>query len=261
MERATQKRAIRVREVPAVTRALSILSALAVNREPLGVTHIARLVDVVPSTCLHILRVLAKEGVVALDPATKKYALGPGLLAFAGDYVKGNAFIREAQPRLDGLAWKWNVTATAVELSDESHFIVTNTASVAHGFTLQIRVGSRFPAFISAPGKCLAAFGSWPDDKLTADFAKLRWQAPPTLESWLKDIEKVRRDGYAIDVGNHIRGITTVAAPVFDADNSVCQCVAASTLREQLPPAKRDALCADVLKVAAMLQQELSLNK
>ena len=253
----TPKREIRVREVPAVTRAIAILSTLAVSREPLGVTRIGQHVGVIPSTCLHILRALAKEGAVTFDPATKKYALGPGLLAFGAAYVKGNAFVREVQSHLDSLAWQWNVAATAVKLSDDSHFIVTNTASMPHGFSLNVSVGSRFPALISAPGKCLAAFGAWSDDTLAAEFAKLKWQAPPTLEAWFKDVEKARRDGFAIDVGNHIRGITTIAAPVFDDDKAVTQCVAASTLREQLPAAKRDAICADVVKLAAKLQREL----
>src|SRR5262249_50702680 len=50
-----------VRSVPAVTRAVAILRLLGASEEPLGVNAIARALELVPSTCLHILRVLAGE--------------------------------------------------------------------------------------------------------------------------------------------------------------------------------------------------------
>src|SRR5262245_50759090 len=73
----------RVRQVPAVTRAVAILRHLGRSGEPLGVHAIARAVGIVPSTCLHILRALAAEEFVAVDPETKRYRVGAGLLSIA----------------------------------------------------------------------------------------------------------------------------------------------------------------------------------
>src|SRR6185312_13270609 len=47
----------RVRPVPAVTRAVAILRLLGLSEEALGVHAIARALTLIPSTCLHILRV------------------------------------------------------------------------------------------------------------------------------------------------------------------------------------------------------------
>ena len=66
----------RVRQVPAVTRAVAILRLLGRSDEPLGVHAIARALALIPSTCLHILRVLVAEGLVAFDPGTKRYRVG-----------------------------------------------------------------------------------------------------------------------------------------------------------------------------------------
>ena len=47
-----------VKRVPAVRRAASILWELADGSTPMNLSQISRAVDVIPSTCLHILRCL-----------------------------------------------------------------------------------------------------------------------------------------------------------------------------------------------------------
>ena len=61
----TAKKEVRFREVPAVRKAVSILRLLSRTSEPMGVNAISKELDLVPSTCLHILRVLVAEGLVA----------------------------------------------------------------------------------------------------------------------------------------------------------------------------------------------------
>ena len=61
----------RVRPVPAVSRALAILRLLAANAEPMTLKTISDELDLVTSTCLHILRVLVEEGMVKVEPGTK----------------------------------------------------------------------------------------------------------------------------------------------------------------------------------------------
>ena len=72
-------------QAPAVARAIGVLKLLARERQPMGVNAIARGLDVVPSSCLHILRALAEDGLVQVDPRSKQYSLGLGLLT--NDFV------------------------------------------------------------------------------------------------------------------------------------------------------------------------------
>ncbi|MBM0204693.1 helix-turn-helix domain-containing protein [Micromonospora sp. STR1s_5] len=82
----------RERAVPAVTRAASILRVLARSEAPLGVQAIARELKLVPSTCLHILRALVAEELVAFDPDTKRYRLDVGILSLARHLLKKGGF-------------------------------------------------------------------------------------------------------------------------------------------------------------------------
>src|SRR5690606_34190621 len=82
----------RIRAVPAVTRAVAILRLLDRADAPMGVNAIARELDLVPSTCLHILRALTEEELVAVDPATKRYTLEAGIVSLARRALRRDSF-------------------------------------------------------------------------------------------------------------------------------------------------------------------------
>ena len=169
-----------IRQVPAVTRAAAILRLLSRSEGPLGVHAIARALGLVPSTCLHILRALAAEELVAFDPSTKRYGLASGVVALARGMLRHDAFSNLVQPVLDGLATRHGATAIGVEAASLDHIVVVAISRPGHALRLQVDVGSRYPALISATGRCIAAFGGhgWP--ALERRFAALRWQNPPT---------------------------------------------------------------------------------
>jgi DNA-binding IclR family transcriptional regulator len=204
-----------LRQVPAVTRAAAILRLLARSEAPLGVQPIARALGLVPSTCLHILRALVAEELVSFDPATKRYALASGVLALARAMLRHDAFGNLAQRVLDGLAERHGATAIGVEAASLDHIVVVAISRPGGALRLQVDVGSRYPALISATGRCIAAFGGHPVASLESRFAKLRWDNPPTLAEWRTDIAATRAAGYAVDEGHYITGVTVIAAPVM----------------------------------------------
>jgi DNA-binding IclR family transcriptional regulator len=93
--------------------------------------------------------------------------------------------------------------------------IVTIAAAQGAGFQLNVQVGSRFPALISATGRCIAAWGNYSPAELEPRFAKLRWEEPPSFAEWQAQVAETREQGFGIDEGNYIAGVTLVAAPVW----------------------------------------------
>ena len=72
-----------------------------------------------------------------------------------------------------------------------------------------VDVGNRFPALISATGRCVAAFSGQPQKEIEKRFRLLRWHNAPTYEAWRKEVDQVRRQGFSIDRGNYIDGVTS----------------------------------------------------
>jgi DNA-binding IclR family transcriptional regulator len=208
------RRASRVRRVPAVTRAVAILRLLGKAPAPLGVNAIAEALGLVPSTCLHILRVLVAEEFAAFDPATKKYALSAGLLTITRGLLREDSFADLVQHDLDGLSERYGVTAIAVEAIGLAHTVVVAISRPAQAMRLRVDIGSRYPALISATGRCVAAFGqhSWPE--IERRFRALRWDRPPEWPAWRREVAAARSLGYAVDDGHYVEGVTIIAAPV-----------------------------------------------
>lgn len=212
----TEAPVVATHQAPAVTRAIGVLKLLASEREGLGVNAIARQLGLVPSSCLHILRALAEDGLVKVDPRTKQYSLGLGLLTLAHDMLGRNHFATLVQPELERLANAYGATATAVEVDGRERMVVVAVAQAPTFLQIQVGVGSRFPAYISATGRCVAARSGLATAQLRQRFAALKWQSPPAFEQWLREIAAARRNGYAVDPGNYITGFTVAAALVDD---------------------------------------------
>jgi DNA-binding IclR family transcriptional regulator len=223
-----------IRAVPAVTRAAAILRLLGRTRAPLSAKAIAQALDLVPSTALHILRALVAEELVKVDPLSKQYSLGAGLLSLARTALQGNDFPTLVQPHLDELSRRYGVTAIGLELPNLQHMIVVALSRAQSPMRIHVDVGSRFPALISATGRCVAAFTDHPEAEIEKRFRALRWTKTPSWEAWRREVETVRRQGYSIDRGDYIAGVTIVSVPVSDMRGPISRSLASVGITGQL---------------------------
>jgi len=239
----------RVRPVPAVTRSIAILRLLGRSPEPLGVKAIAQALGLVTSTALHILRVLVQEELVKVDPVTKRYSLGVGMLPLARNVIERNSFASVVQPVLDRLSAKWGVTAIGVQITGLDHMVVLALSRSQGAFS--------FPALISATGRLVAAFGDHSPSEVEKRFKALRWQSAPSLEAWKKEVESVKRKGFSVDRGNYISGVTVVAVPVLDPRGRVVHALVGAGVADQLDNGRAVALANDMRAQAERISELL----
>jgi DNA-binding IclR family transcriptional regulator len=247
----------RVRAVPAVTRAIAILRLLGRQSGAMTLKTISQELDMVTSTCLHILRVLVDEGLVKVEPGAKRYSLGVGMLSLARSVIDSSPFPALVQPVLDKLSQAWNVTAIGVEVSGLDQLVVLALSRSNAPFRLHIDVGSRFPALTSATGRLVAAYTQLSDAELARQFKAARWDQPPDLDAWRKEVETVRRKGFSLDRGNYISGILVIAVPVFAAPGRLTHALVAAGVADQLGGSKSQALARDLQAEAQALSQLL----
>jgi DNA-binding IclR family transcriptional regulator len=253
----TLARAVKDSKAPAISRAAAVLRLLGKSDAPLGLQPIARELGLVPSTCLYVLRALVAEELVSLDPDTKRYALEAGILTLARQWLRRNPFNDLAQPALDRLAQRFDLTMLGVQIVGLDHMVVVALSRSGQSFQLSTEIGSRFPALISATGRCLAAFGEVPEDEMEARFKALRWDDPPTFAAWREQVAEVRARGFAVDPGNYIAGVTVVAAPVWKTRAKLSHALVAigigSALRGDGLPALQQALVAEARALSSKL--------
>jgi DNA-binding IclR family transcriptional regulator len=248
----------RVRAVPAVTRAIGILRLLARSRAPLPLKTIAEQLDLVPSTALHILRALVAEGMLQVDPATKRYRLGVDVLTLARAVLEYSDFPNLVRPKLDDLSRRHEVTAMAAEAPNLNHMVVVALAAAPGPVRVHVDIGSRFPALITATGRCVAAFSDYPWEEIERRFKRLHWENGPSLADWTKEVETTRRQGFNIDRRSYIAGLTLVAVPVLNARGVITHTLASVGLTSQLTKEKALKLALDMREAAQELSAQMA---
>ena len=242
--------AVKESKAPAISRAAAVLRLLGKSDTPLALQAIARALGLVPSTCLYVLRALVAEELVSFDPDTKRYALEAGVLTLARQWLRRNQFADLAQPVLDRVASAFAVTALGVQIVGLDHIIAVAVSRAGDDIQLSTQVGSRFPALISATGRCIAAFADYGETELEARFRTLRWAEPPSFATWRAQVDQTRAQGFGIDEGNYISGVTVLAAPVWKGSGNPSHALVAIGIGSAL---KRQALIAlgEALRSAA----------
>lgn len=243
--------------VPAVSRAVAILRLLGRSREPLGVQAIARALNIIPSTALHILRTLVTEELVSVDALSKLYSLNAGVLMLARQWLDQDRFAAVAQPALDRIAREQGVTAIGVQVVGLEHMIVVAMARSETMIQLHTQIGSRFPALISASGRCIAAFGTYERMELQRRFKTLRWDRAPSLAQWEAQVADTREQGYALDQDHYIAGVTVVAAPVYSIGGRLTHCLVVVGISGQLRDQALARIGRELRESAAALSRQL----
>lgn len=244
----------RIRPVPAVSRAIAILRLLSRNDKSLGVNAISRELHLVPSTCLHILRVLVQEEFLTVNPATRQYRLEAGVLTIAREFLVRDSFRSLIQPGLDSLCDKFGLTVVGMQVTRLSQVAIAVSRS-RHPVRIQVEIGSTSPALIGAAGRCVAAYGGYKRSELVRRFAPLRWYQAPTQKQWLAQVELTRKAGYSVDEGNYFHGLTAVAVPILDERGLISHAVVTVGVSTQIAKIGTAKLAAQMQKEVARLSR------
>ena len=209
--------------VGSVVKAIAILRHLA-GSDPQGVNAIARAIALSPSSCFNILKTLAAEEFVIFDPHSKHYRLGsaPSKLFTGGaDFANWKTWLIE---RLGQIAAHHAVSCGLWEIRGR-HLVLIDAIDSPTSTRIHLSTGQRLPIYLGAMGRCIVAHEHPDRERIGAILAELRWQAPPTIDGYLKDLAAARKNGWAVDDGNYLRGVTTLAAAIADEHGKIGYCV------------------------------------
>lgn len=244
--------------VGALSNGLSVLRYLTATAAPVGVSRIARDLELNPSTCFNLLKTLVHERLVTFDETTKTYAIGLGLVELAKGALEQASYVRMLHPHLREIAIRHAVTATLWQRAGDERVVLVDRADNPAAMRVHLSIGQRLPTYIAALGRCMAAYSGLTSAELRGRFRALRWEDGPSFEEYLADVEDVRKCGYAVDIGHYVRGVTTVSAAVLDAQQSPVMAISAVGFSAQLGKPAIKALGEDLRDRAAEIARALS---
>src|SRR3546814_19506046 len=74
-------------------------------------------------------------------------------------------------------------------------------------------------------GRCIASADQQSKESIARKIRKLRWQNPPTADSYWEDMNLIRRRGWAVDKDHNIGGLPTVAGLVGSRKQAIRVCI------------------------------------
>ncbi|RFU47609.1 IclR family transcriptional regulator [Paraburkholderia sp. DHOC27] len=206
------------------------MEALADAEGPVGVTELARQVDMDKSSVSRMLRTLETAGYVSQDPVSKSYLLGLTLVHLGQKVLRRLNLRNAARGSLEALAMKSGECAhIAVLVGGRALYI--DQATPARGVSIDAPVGTLAPLHCTALGKCLLAFQ--PALAIEALLPSLNLEAftrrtLTDIGSITRDLEQVRERQVSFDDEEFSVGVRCIATPVFKHDGTVAAAIGLS---------------------------------
>ncbi|MBZ5646896.1 MAG: IclR family transcriptional regulator [Acidobacteriia bacterium] len=207
----------------AVERTLEILEAVAHRSGGMSNADISRKLRIPKSSASYILRTLEHRGYLRRDPETGRYRLGVKVLSLSRGALTGLDVREAAQPIMRHLVEHNHLTAHLAILDGDEAVYVEKVD--APGFIkMDTWVGRRMEIHSTSVGKALAAYLD--PEKIGAilksrGMKKLTQRTITSPARFMKELEKVREQGYAVDDEENSSEVRCVAAPIFGVGGQI----------------------------------------
>ena len=236
------------------------------DRESLGIADLARRTGLLPSDIHRIVRSLLAVHYVDQDPETKKYRLGFALVRLGLTAFRGNLLREKARPILAQVSKRLGATIhlTLFECDrlELRHLDQTNgpTAAMLQGHQL----GGVEQLHCTAVGKAILA--SLDQNTLASALQKsglprLTRETITDAATLVRQLEEVRRLGYASDREELRPGICCVGSPIRDHSNAVVGAISASIPASNFFLSEEPHMGAILKAVADDLSTAFSISK
>ena len=220
--------------INSLDRALDILILLYHKKREMGVTEISKELGVYKSTIHRTLYTLENKGFVNQNLDNGKYWLGVKLYAI-GMVVGEKLSIKElVKPYVKELNMEFNEVVNVSILEENSDdcprsIVIHKEYGSNQLQSVNPTVGSSCECYCSSVGKCLMAFNDI--NYKSFNDLQIKKYTETTIENWdemLTVLEKIRKDGYAIDNEELEHGLTCIGAPILDKDNKAIAAISLS---------------------------------
>jgi len=204
--------------VQSVDRALSILETLAEDDEGYRLSDLAVRTGLSASTVHRLLATLESRRFVQFDRAESKWHVGVRSFTVGASFARRRNFSTQAIPYLRKLRDLTRETANLAVVDDEFIIVLTRMESreIMRSLT---QVGGRVAMVTSGVGKAVLA--TYSDEDVGA---VIRHHGMPRLTEksivrpgdLFKELEKIRKQGFALDDEEACMGLRCIAAVVYN---------------------------------------------
>jgi DNA-binding IclR family transcriptional regulator len=248
--------------IRSVSHALDVIEQFFGDADELGVTELSKRLKLHKNNIFRLLATLESRGYIEQNKATENYRLGVRSLRLGQAYVGRMGLLRQARPIMESLVKQCRESAY-VAVSRRGAMVPLDSVDADQPVRLVSQIGESLPLHCTAVGKAHLAFeadaelrGRLPEGlkRLTAQTVTDR----PTLTQQLRAIIEA---GYAVDRGEFIDDVSSIAVPIRDYTGHMVGALAVSGPSYRMPAERIEKEMAPaMLKAGQELSSRLGFN-
>ena len=244
--------------VDAAAKALELLSVFSFREPRLSLAELAKRTGIPRATAFRLLSTLEQSGF--LDKVHGAYQLGIKCFVL-GNIVAGGLDLREtARPHLAALR---EATSETTQIAILDHWQVVYLERMLSPLSvgyMRSRAGAILPAYCTGLGKALLAFrpeaevAAW---AATQKFTALTPRTITTARRLMKELAAIRERGYGLDLEEREKGVTCIAAPIFNHTGDVVAAISVAGPTERMP---RELVGSDIVAAVVAAARSISID-
>ena len=246
--------------IPNLKRALEVFELLAKNPDGLSLPVISRTTGYSKNSIFRIVCTLQDCGYVKRNPDNRTIRISRKLAALGYASFGESNIVEKSMDILRQMRDSLGETAMLGTMLEEE-CVLLEQAPGRFPFKFLGEVGMRICFNASAPGKAILAY--LPKDELDTKLAKIKFvefnkNTICDMDSFVKELEKVKKCGYSVDNGEEIDGVNCVGAPIFDAHGYPVASIWITGPSKRIKASDFDKIGAKVRNYADMISNRLS---
>lgn len=205
------------REAPqgtqAILRAIRLLKVLSEADTELTLYQLSSATGLTKTTAHRLLAALESEGFITRGTDSGTYRLGPAVIALGVRALRTSDLRAAVRPDLIHVAETTSETATLEVLTDD-RMLILDEVSGRHLVSATAEIGTQWPVHATSTGKALLA--AMHDERaralLKSSLSRNVDRRPSDLAELVRQLDKVRRDGFATAIEELEPGFVAIGA-------------------------------------------------
>jgi len=249
--------------IQSVSHALDVLEQFCSDADELGVTELSKRLKLHKNNVFRLLATLESRGYIEQNRATENYRLGVQCLHIGRSYAQHMGLLRQARSIMEQLVKQCHESALVAVLR-RGGVVPVDTVEANQPVRLASLLGESLPLHCTAVGKAHLAFESEDDLKNSLPEALERY-TPTTItdrQALAEQLKAIAAAGYAVDNGEFIADLRSVAAPIRDYTRQLVGSLAISGPAYRISPERIEKEVVPlVVKAGKELSSRLGYNE
>lgn len=203
---------------PVLYKAFAILEEIAADQQGLGISDLARKLNMSKGTVHGIIQAFLDLGVIR-ENSHKKFRLGPMLIKLGNMALDGEDLRLMSRPYMKELYKEFGETIF-LGTFDGRRATIIDKVEKPYELKISAPIGARIPLFAGATGKIFLSSFTEEDlqgllvEKALTKFTKNSFS---DTKEYLEEIKKVKKQGFATDYEEYLQGVNAVSVPIKDS--------------------------------------------